>query len=230
MAKLICVAIVTLCAVGCSRQHSSQPAPAAASGQPPSAVTMADKTSTAPAVSGEPAPAPAEPTLTIPAGSRIRVRLARTLSTRYDRAGERFTAYLDEPIVSGDRVIVPKGTEFQGRVTEARNSGRLRGRAYLGLTLVSFRLNGETYPVTTTADIRASRSHKKRNLAIIGGGTGFGTVVGAVAGGGVGAAIGAGAGAAAGTAGAFVTGRKRVTLSAETPLTFSLRNGITVRG
>ena len=179
---------------------------------------------------GAPAPAaeaaaPA-PAVTIPAGTRIRVRLARALDTRVSRAGERFTAHLDEPIVSGDRVIVPKGTTFEGRVVESRNSGRLRGRAYLGVTLDAFRLHGATYRVATQADYRSSQSHKKRNLGWIGGGSGSGAAIGAIAGGGVGALIGAGAGAAAGTTGALITGRKSVRLPAETTLIFSLRSPV----
>jgi hypothetical protein len=69
---------------------------------------------------------------------------------------------------------------------------------------------------------RVSASHKRRNLGIIGGGSGFGAVVGALAGGGVGALAGAGAGAAAGTVGAAATGKRNVRLPVESRLTFSL--------
>jgi len=162
--------------------------------------------------------------VTIPARTRIRVRLAETLDTRRTWVGERFTAYLDEPIVSGNRVVIPKGTTFAGRVVESRSSGRLKGRAYLGVTLDTFQLGGATYKIATDADFRASRSHKRRNLALIGGGSGSGAAIGAVAGGGLGALVGAGAGAAAGTTGALITGRKNVRLPAETTLLFSLRS------
>jgi len=169
-------------------------------------------------------------TLMIPATTRIRVRLAETLDTKRCRPGQRFSAYLDEPIVSGDRVVVPKGTVFEGHVIEAKQSGRLKGRAYLGVTLDAFKMRGARYAVVTAPDFRASGSHKKRNAVFIGGGSGAGATLGAVAGGGVGAAIGAGAGAVAGTTGALITGRKNVTLPVETPLVFSLRTAITVHG
>jgi hypothetical protein len=138
-------------------------------------------------------------------------------------------AYLAEPIVSGDRVVVPKGTVFLGHVIEARRSGRFKGRAYLGVTLDSFQLRGATYQIATAPDIRSSKSHKKRNLAIIGGGSGGGAAIGAAGGGGVGALIGAGAGAAAGATGAFFTGRRNVTLPVEAPLVFSLRTAVALR-
>ncbi len=185
------------------------------------------------AAPASPAPAatdPGQPAPIIPAGTRIRVRMGQSLDSKHSRLGERFVAYLDDPVVSGDRVIIPKGTTFQGHVIEAKSSGWLRGRAYLGVKLDSFRLHGHTYAIVTAADVRASASHKKRNLAIIGGGAGAGAAIGAVGGGGVGAAIGAGAGAAAGTTAAFITGKRNVKLPVETPLIFSLRGALAVRG
>jgi hypothetical protein len=159
----------------------------------------------------------------IPVGTHIRVRLAQTLDTRYDRRGSGFTATLDEPIVVGGRVVVPKGTPFEGAVLASKKSGRFRGRAFLEVTLRSFTLNGARYRVATAPDTRVSRSHKKRNLVLLGGGSAGGAGIGAIAGGGAGALIGAGAGAAAGAATEFFTGKKNVRLPVETELVFRLR-------
>jgi len=161
--------------------------------------------------------------MVVPAGTRIRVRLLDTVSTRTTRAGERFAASLDEPLVVGDRVVVPRGTTFHGRVIESKPSGRFKGRAVVALHLDSFDLNGQSYRIRSTNSTRVSAGHKKHNLAWIGGGTGGGAAIGAIAGGGVGAAIGAGAGAAAGTVGSAITGKRNVRLPAETALTFTLR-------
>jgi hypothetical protein len=167
-----------------------------------------------------------KPRLVVPAGSVIRVRLAETVDTKRFHAGDRFTATLDAPIVIHDRVAIPKGTRFGGHITEAKASGRLRGRGVLGLELDSFRLNGAEYLIRTGEDVRTSNSHKKRNWALIGGGTGLGAAIGAIAGHGAGAAIGAGAGAAAGTTTALITGKRNVKLPVETPLQFSLRSNV----
>ena len=167
-------------------------------------------------------------TIAIPAGTRIRVRLAETLDTKRTPAGTRFSATLDDPIVIGSTVVVPKGTPFEGAVVASKHSGRFRGRAVLEVTLRSFRLHDTTYHIATAPDTRASGSHKKRNLAFMGGGPAAGAGIGALAGGGVGALIGAGVGAAAGTTTAFITGRKDVKLPAETSLEFSLRSRVEV--
>jgi hypothetical protein len=159
-------------------------------------------------------------------GSSLRVRLLETLDTERNRPGDRFTATLDEPLVSGDRVIVPKGTVFTGRVTQAKRSGRFKGRAVLALNLDSFEWHGRTYALRTTTPARVSGGHKKRNWLWLGGGSGGGALIGAAAGGGVGALIGSGAGAAAGTAGMLITGRKDVRLPVESTVTFTLQSRV----
>src|SRR5215475_13066958 len=110
------------------------------------------------------------PAVMIPAGTRIEVRLAQTLDTKYAQPGQRFSATLANPIVAGNRVIVPRGTPFEGAVEESKSSGRFRGRAAMTVRLRSFRLNGVTYRIATTPDTAVSGNHKKRNLELMGGG------------------------------------------------------------
>jgi hypothetical protein len=204
------------------RVVAQQPYPAAPEGSPtgaePSPVQPAP-----PAQSARPAQAvPQQTEVSIPSGTEVHVRLNQTLDTRRNRSGDRFTASLAEPIQEGGRVIVPKGTIFTGHVTTSSPSGRMQGRAVIGLTLDSFTINGAQHRVVTTRASRVSARHKKRNLMLIGGGSGLGALIGGLAGGGKGALIGAGAGAAVGTAGAAATGKREVSLPAETLLTFLL--------
>lgn len=166
----------------------------------------------------------------IPAGTMFRVRLDETLDTRRNRPGDRFTATLVRPIVIGGAPAVPRGTRCSGHLVSAAPSGRLRGRALISLSLDSFQLHGQRYEIRTTHVARRSRGHKKRNLLLIGGGSGVGTAIGAIAGGPAGALIGAGAGGAAGTAGAAITGRRNVRLPVETILAFPLRAPVSLSG
>jgi hypothetical protein len=131
-------------------------------------------------------------------------------------------------MVDGKEVLL-RGTRFQGRVTESDASGRLKGRAVLGLTLAAFDLGGRSYQVSTSLQQQTSDAHKKRNVVMIGGGSGLGALIGGLVGGGKGAAIGAAAGAAAGTGGAVATGKRQVEVPAETEFTFRLRAPVEIR-
>src|SRR5262249_40406571 len=97
------------------------------------------------------------------------------------------------------------------------------------LTLDSFDLNGQTYPVHVASAARGTSGHKKRNWLWIGGSSGGGAAVGAAAGGGAGALIGAGAGAAAGTVGAVITGQQQVVLPVESRVTFRLQSPVQIQ-
>jgi hypothetical protein len=180
-------------------------------------------------VQAAPEPVGASPAIDVPAGTRIRVRLLQTLDTQRNRARDQFTASLDEPLVVGDRVVVPKGTNFDGHITQSKPSGRFKGRAALALNLDSFELNGQKYEIRSTNVARTSAGRKKHHLLWIGGGSASGAAIGAIAGGGSGALIGAGAGAVAGTVGSAITGKRNIRLPAETTLTFTLQSPISLR-
>ncbi len=220
MKKTITALLLILVLLGCSKGPTTE---AAAAGGGTAAEAARAPEAAAPAAK------PAERTVQAPAGTVVRVRLDQTLDTARNRSGDRFEATLSAPVSVNGGVVIPAGTKFIGHVTTAQQSGRLKGRAYLGVKLDSFVLRGATYRIATGVYTRASAAHKKRNLGIIGGAAGVGALVGAIAGGGKGAAIGAGAGAGAGTAGAAATGKMNVRIPAETAITFRLKAPVQVK-
>lgn len=227
MQKSLIAVPLLVALLGCSKGP-----PTEAKSTTPESAAGASNPAESPAPHAESAPPPAEPVeryVQIPAGTAVRVRLDQTLDTAQNSSGDRFEATLSAPVAVKGDVVIPSGTRFNGHVTTSQASGRLKGRAYLGVKLDSFVLHGETYHVATGVHTRASAAHKKRNLGFIGGGAGLGAAIGAIAGGGKGAAIGAGAGAAAGTAGAAATGKLNVRMPAETALTFRLKSPVRVK-
>jgi hypothetical protein len=229
------LSVLALAAAGCITACNRQVTPVAADGTAPTEVyggvkTAGPGTLAMPATSAPTGIAPSSRRngLVLTPGTSVRVRLAQTIDTKRNRAGDRFSATLDEPLVVGDRVAVPRGTSFEGHVVTSHESGRFKGRAALALRLDSFTLRGVTYDVNTNRPTRVSRGHKKRNWLWMGGGSGGGAAIGAVAGGGTGALIGAGAGAAAGTVGAAFTGKRHVVLPVESPVTFALQAPVAV--
>jgi len=187
--------------------------------------------SAAPAAPSTP-DAPSEPAyreMTVPAGTALTVRLLQSVSSSSARPGDAFDAELANPVAVDGKVIFPKGTQIQGRVVSAKKSGRLQNPGRLTLALKAIEVPGGEWVDLSSSTINAQgQSHKKRNLTLIGGGSGVGALIGGIAGGGKGLAIGALSGAAAGTAGAAATGQKDVTFSSERILHFSLKTPLNV--
>lgn len=166
--------------------------------------------------------------LVVPAGTGLEIRLDDSLSSAQNRSGDTFQGTLEQPVVVKNQVIVPQGARVTGKVIEARASGHLETPGELAVALTSLEVGGKTYDIRTSSYARRTQSHKKRNLAWIGGSTAGGALIGALLGGGKGAAIGAGVGAGGGTAGAYATGKKDVVFPAETMLRFRLDEPVTI--
>ncbi len=162
----------------------------------------------------------------LPAGTPITVRLQNTVSSKSSHSGDSFESVLDEPIVIDSQTVVPRGAALTGRVLAAKSSGRLHDPGYLRITLVSLNLPGKPVEIETSSIFLKGGSHKKRNLAMIGGGGAGGALIGGLAGGGTGALIGTAVGAAGGTGVAYGTGKKDVALEAERRVTFRLAQDI----
>jgi hypothetical protein len=166
---------------------------------------------------------------TLDPGSRIVVRTITSLSTKTAKAGDRFEASLEQPLMAGDRTIAPKGTSAFGQVTVSDPSGRLKGSSYLGVQLTAIALpNGDRIDIQTATNERISKGTGKSTAKKVGIGAGIGAVIGAIAGGGKGAAIGAGAGGAAGGGYAYATGGNPAVIASETVLSFQLTAPVTI--
>src|SRR5437867_13185287 len=107
--------------------NSVKPAPPAPPAEPAIDVP---KTPSAPAV------------FEIPAGTPIRVTLIDGVSSRKSKSGDMFRATLAEPVVVDGTRVLEKGVKVQGRVLDAEQSGRVKGRAKISLTLMSV-MDGE---------------------------------------------------------------------------------------
>lgn len=164
--------------------------------------------------------------MVVPAGTAIHVRLNHSLATNQNDSGEAFAATVTSPVVVNGKEVIPAGAKAEGVVVDSRPSGRLKGHAYMTLALSTVDVGGANYEVHTSTVGRQSGDHKKRNIALIGGGGG--ALIGALAAGGKGALIGGPVGAGAGLAVAAITGKKQVRIPAESAMTFRLTRPLTI--
>ena len=157
--------------------------------------------------------------LTIPAGATISVRMTGGLDSKANRAGETFRATVDSPLTVDGKVVVPKGAEAIGKLTDVQASGRIKGRSLIAVELTSLNFEGKSVAVQTSAYQEGGPSRVKQTAKIAGGATVLGTIVGAVAGA---PWIGIGVGAAAGFVVQTVRGPAQIRIPAESILVFTL--------
>jgi hypothetical protein len=61
---------------------------------------------------------------TIEVDTRAKLILQTRLSSKLSEVGDPVTAVLDEPLYVGSDLVIPRGTEFRGRVTAVKAAGR----------------------------------------------------------------------------------------------------------
>jgi hypothetical protein len=166
----------------------------------------------------------------VPDGTQLVAVLNTNLDTRNVRNGDRFTMTVRTPRQYDGAVI-------EGVVVQAERSGRVTGRAELGLEFERIRLNngqsydfagylegvrtpnGENVRIDTEGSVKEDDSQTSRTVTRSGIGAALGAIIGAIAGGGQGAAIGAAIGAGAGAGSVFIQGRDDLELPTGTEIT-----------
>ena len=160
--------------------------------------------------------------ITIPAGTRILIRMVDSIDSSQQKAGYRFTATLETNLQVDDVVVAPRGTRVYGVLAAASSAGRTSGSSQLRLELTDIVIHGTPYPLlTSTYAIEGSGEGSKTGKKVVGG-AGLGALIGGIAGGGKGAGIGALAGASAGTAVAASTKGQQLVIPSESLLEFRL--------
>jgi hypothetical protein len=217
-------------------QNGSAPAGSGGSNAPnssgasnPSSSSGSGNTSGGSASSKPAEPKPTPEAIVIPVGKTISVRLGEALNSKDSQEGQTFSATVASPVEVNGHVVIPSGSPASGTVVAAKAMGHFKGGALLQVRLNSVSIHGHDHAIESSIVSRQLAGKGKRSSIAIGGGAAAGAIIGALAGGGKGAAIGAGAGAGAGTAGAGLTGNKEITLPAESTLSFTLKQSLTVR-
>jgi hypothetical protein len=164
--------------------------------------------------------------ITVPAGTRILIRMIDSIDSTKQAAGFRFTASLETNLQAEDVVVAPRGTTVYGKLVSASSAGRMKGSSELTLELTDIMINNTTYPLlTSTYGIKGKGEGSNTAKKVIGG-TGLGALIGGIAGGGKGAGIGALIGVAGGTAVSASKKGQQLSIPSETLLEFRLEQPV----
>ncbi len=78
----------------------------------------------------------------IPQGAHVLLRMVNSISTRTAQEGDYVYLRTGAPVVVGGQIAVPEGSYVQGVITHSKRSGRVAGRAELGIRLETLTLPG----------------------------------------------------------------------------------------
>jgi hypothetical protein len=175
-----------------------------------------------------PQPAAAPKPITVPAGTKLNIRLVQGIDVDASAAGQTFKATIDDPVMMGGSIVIPRGATAVVQAAKVEQSGKMKGSDKITLKLNSISFGGKAYPITTEYVESKGSGEGKKTGRKVAGGAGLGAIVGGIAGGGSGAAIGAAVGGAGGAIMA-ASGEEHLKLPSETRLTFQLSAAINVQ-
>ncbi len=145
-----------------------------------------------------PTPPPAPPIVVL-AGTTLELTLENALSSKTSAIGDRVVARIESATDDDGAVVLPGGSFLEGRVSDVRESGRVKGKASVDVVFDQIVVRGKRYDIATGGPhFEAGDSHK-RDAAIVAGSAVAGAILGKVTGGSgkKGAVIGGAAGGGA---------------------------------
>jgi tRNA-binding EMAP/Myf-like protein len=183
---------------------------------------------TPPPQAAAPDPARAPAPVTVPSGTVLNVLLTQAINVDATQAGMTFKALVDDPVMLGGHVVVPRNAAVTLQVATVEQAGKVKGADKVSLKANTLSFGGRKYDIVTAYNEQKGQGEGKKTTRKVAGGAGLGAAIGGIAGGGSGAAIGAAIGGGAGAAVA-ASGTEHLTLPAETRLQFTLTAAVTVQ-
>ena len=116
----------------------------------------------------------------------MNVRLTDAIDVDASAAGQAFKAVVDDPVMIGGAIVIPRGASATLQAVHVEQSGTMKGSDKISLKLHSFRFGGMVYDVSTAYVEAKGKGEGKKTARKVGGGAGLGAIVGGIAGGGSG--------------------------------------------
>ena len=96
-----------------------------------------------------PSPAAARKAVTVPAGTALNVRLTEGIDVDVSKAGQNFKAIVDDPVMIGGSVVIPRGAYAAVQAVQVEQSGKMKGSDKISLKVNAIGFGGVVYQVTT---------------------------------------------------------------------------------
>jgi hypothetical protein len=183
----------------------------------------------------------------VPQGTHLLLRMVNSINTRTAAEGDQVYLETASPIALNGEIVIPRGSYVQGVITHAKRSGKVAGRAELGIRLETLTLPGgkamQIAPRLSAVDsentgqkvdkdegVIKQAPDRGKDAARIAIWAGSGAAIGGIADRSwTGAGIGAGAGGAVGVATMLLTRGKEVQLRQGSTLDVVFDRPITIQ-
>jgi hypothetical protein len=154
----------------------------------------------------------AQNSISLPAGTSMRVKLETALATSSSKSGDLFSGRITEAVLLDGKPVIPIGSTVEGRVTQAIQPRRISGKPTIGIFPESLVMpNGDRFMLNAMlvdTSVRhgtnvndegqfKGKGHDGKDLTQIGMGTGGGMLAGGLIAGAKGMVIGGAIGATA---------------------------------
>jgi hypothetical protein len=170
-----------------------------------------------PPAAAAPVAAVAQGPVTVPAGTKLMVKLEKAVNTQANKKGSTITGYLDLDLTVNGVVAAPKGSKLYGKVTES-DGGRVVGKPIIGIQYTDIVVGNQQYPIATEpVGAEGERSGAIKKVA-----------AGALIGGAIDGGKGAGTGALVGAGVAVLAGGKHIQIAAGTLAEIVLTQPLTI--
>lgn len=180
---------------------------------PPAAAPAA-----APAAPAAAAPAAAQGPVTLPAGTKLMVKLEKSVNTQANQAGSSISGFLDLDLTANGVVVAPRGSKLYGKVVKS-DGGRIIGQPIIAIQYTDLVIRNQSFPIMTDPiGAEGDRSGAVKKVAA-------GALIGAAIDGG----HGAGTGALVGGGVAVLAGGRHIQIAAGTLAEIYLKQPLTIQ-
>lgn len=166
--------------------------------------------------------------VTLPAGTRLQLRIGSAYSSASSRVEQSVNATVVSSVHAKGVTALPAGSRVSGVVSSVERPGRVKGRGRIGLQFTNVTVDGARYPISASY-ARVAPATKKRDAEKIGIPAAGGAIIGGILGGKKGALTGLALGGGAGTAVVLSTRGKDAYIGSGSVIGVTLRRALTVR-
>jgi hypothetical protein len=158
--------------------------------------------------------------VTVPAGTRLVIRMTDSVDTKKHKAGHKFRGQLEGAMVVNGVTVAPRGTFLYGVIIASQQSGRAAGSSNMAMEFTDIMIDDQLFPIATETLAAQTDNEAKKSVGRTARAAALGGLIDGSSGAKTGAKVGLGA--------SILTGGSSINVPAGTLLETSLRTPLSI--